>query len=636
MRAEDRLDRLDPHDPFDALVVSLSDDTPIDWDVPGDRLAGARQPNVIALRDVARIAKFNRDLQRSPHPLGAPDGAMSAVGGDAPGAAYERWGELALLEPLGTGASGEVWRAWDARLRREVALKFLHADAAPPSNAQRESRASAAGEERLLSEARALARVRHPAVVTVYGIAEHDGRTGLWMECLNGPTLAEEIDRRGALPPADVTRIALELSRALEAVDAAGLVHRDLKPSNVVLAPGGRVVLTDFGLGQRRAFEAGGAQRISGTPVFMAPEVLDGAKATARSDCYALGVTLRWALTGRPPFRASTLDELVAEAKRGPATPLVVDRPDCPKALADIIERAMAPELKARFASAQEMTAALEAVVSGMSSRARAPQRQRWTLAIAAAVVVLAIGAWLASRTGRPDADRDAANSQLSGRSEPGPERHASNAPVNAASVSETRSREGVATSPYEVEATLVDRTEGDFRRLASGDRVSPGDQLSLEMRASRPVWVYVLNQDDRGATYLLFPQPLYDRTNPIGADSTTILPGTIGGRENGWSVTSRGGREHFLVVASIAPVAEIESELGRLPAASPDRAIEYAAIPPAAVQRLRGVGGVTPLPESAAQGSAGPFERFRALAGGETVQDSIWVRSITLENPLR
>ncbi|HEV2104921.1 MAG TPA: DUF4384 domain-containing protein, partial [Candidatus Eisenbacteria bacterium] len=190
--------------------------------------------------------------------------------------------------------------------------------------------------------------------------------------------------------------------------------------------------------------------------------------------------------------------------------------------------------------------------------------------------------------------------------------------------------------APYDVEATLVRRSGGAYQRLAPGDRVAPGDRLSLEFRATRRAWVYVLDQDERGESYLLFPQPLFDTANPIVPDSTVVLPGPIGGRENAWTVTSRGGREHFLLVASPAPVADLEAELRLLPAARPGRPIRYAAVEPAALERLRGVGGVAPLPAPAKPAPNGAFERFAALAGRERGVRGVWVRQVTLENPLR
>jgi hypothetical protein len=139
------------------------------------------------------------------------------------------------------------------------------------------------------------------------------------------------------------------------------------------------------------------------------------------------------------------------------------------------------------------------------------------------------------------------------------------------------------------------------------------------------------------GMRYLLFPQPRFDVRNPLSADSTFVLPGTVGGKENAWAVTSAGGREYFLVVASPEPVPEIEAELERLPAPTPGHPIDYAPVGHAAVERLRGVGGLAELPRNAARPAppSRAFERFRALAGRETgVQGGI--RQIVLENPGR
>ena len=316
--ADDRL----PEDPIDHIVASVSDGRPVDWsDEEFDALATRLGDRARALLDVAKIAAFSRALQREDRRTGPGAPAADTLA---------RWGPFTLLERLGSGASGEVWRAWDGSLEREVAVKFL----LPRSDD--ESR------ESLLSEARALARVRHPGVATVFGIAEHDGRMGLWMELLRGPTLAEVIQRKAPLSIRDVTLLARKLCEALDALDHAGILHRDIKPSNIILETGGRAVLTDFGLGsRRRLFAAVSPRDGSGTPLFMAPSLLEGGPATPRTDLYALGVTLRWALTGRPPFEARTMDDLQAEARRGPSTPLARERADAPSGLVRAIDRAM-------------------------------------------------------------------------------------------------------------------------------------------------------------------------------------------------------------------------------------------------------------------------------------------------------
>ena len=256
-------------DRFDELASSVSDGQQVDWSLAESTAAG-REASVRALRDLARIADFNRALQRPVSPPATPD--AHPLGPSA-------WGPFTLLEAIGAGANGEVWRAWDASLHREVAIKFLQ-----PRGRGEEGPA-------LLDEARAVARVRHPSIVHVYGIGEHDGRVGMWMEFLRGPTLAAEIERHGALTPREVARVGASLCAALEALDEGGLIHRDLKPSNVVLEADGRVVLTDFGLGSRLTFlPSASPPGTSGTPLFMAPTLLEGGAPTPRTDLYAMGV----------------------------------------------------------------------------------------------------------------------------------------------------------------------------------------------------------------------------------------------------------------------------------------------------------------------------------------------------------
>jgi len=192
----------------------------------------------------------------------------------------------------------------------------------------------------------------------------------------------------------------------------------------------------------------------------------------------------------------------------------------------------------------------------------------------------------------------------------------------------------------YDIQATFVKHTQhGAAVRLTDGNRVQPGDKLSLETRVSRPAWVYVLNEDEHGEHYLLFPQPRFDQQNPIPATGTHALPGTIGGRENAWTVTSRGGREYLLVVVSPKPVPELESALGQVPKATPGRTIEYARVGSQALETLRGVGGVEALPRDESRptthaAASHIFDHFRALAGQESGVRGIWIRQIQLENP--
>ena len=296
--------------------------------------------------------------------VGAPERSRFTPG--------ERWGQFALLEKVGAGATGEVWRAWDETLHREVAIKFI-----------KERGEEGRSEPALLEEARALAGVRHPSVVTVFGMGEIDGRAGLWMELLRGATLAAAIERRGALPWPEVAHIGVQLCGALEALDRAGLVHRDIKPANVVLETDQRAVLTDFGLGwRRRLFTSDEPHPGAGTPVFMAPSLLAGGAPTPRTDLYALGVTLRWVLTGRAPFDAGTFEELKELTSKGPRRSLLSERPDAPAGLIEAIECAMSVTSEASPFTAAQLRVRLQAVLddSGRaetSSLAEGPRGSR-------------------------------------------------------------------------------------------------------------------------------------------------------------------------------------------------------------------------------------------------------------------
>ena len=360
---------MSPVDPLDRASASIPDNTPVDW----ASIEGQLDPSLAsALRDLACIIEFNRGLQRDPAaPQPASDGGPP------------RWGDLTLLELIGAGARGEVWRAWDSTLQREVALKFL------------QSFEGVASTQDLLNEARALARVRHPAVVSVYGIAEHEGRAGLWMECLRGATLAQEIERRGNLPPSEVVRLGLELCAALEAVHAAGLVHRDIKPANVLLEPSGRVVLTDFGLGLRPDRAGASSLRGFGTPLFMPPEALNGEAPSIQSDLYALGATLWWALAGQPPFSAKTLKELKDQATRGPAKALRSVQNGLPRRLVVAIEWAMKPEASDRPRSASDLADRLRLAADEIEGASRARPRSKAAFAITIALIVATIAAGL-------------------------------------------------------------------------------------------------------------------------------------------------------------------------------------------------------------------------------------------------
>ena len=272
-----------------------------------------------------------------------------------------RWGGLILLEEIGRGSFGSVFRAHDPQLDREVALKLL-----------RRSPVDEALASTLLHEGRTLARVRHPNVVTVYGAGEHDGQVGLWMELVQGVTLERMLAVHGPFSAGEAGLIGQDLCRALAAVHRAGLIHGDVKTQNVMREQGGRLVLMDFGAGRARSSPSAVRSGIIGTLPYLAPELLEGGEGTVRSDIYSLGVLLYHLVTNDLPVNAGTVAGLREAHARGEAARVQDLRPDLQETFVRVVERAIERDPARRFASAGEMEAAL-ARIHGASPADRSP-----------------------------------------------------------------------------------------------------------------------------------------------------------------------------------------------------------------------------------------------------------------------
>ena len=284
---------------LDELAGALIEGIPVDWASAESSSSGAECEVVRQLKIVAGIAALHRGISCDIPP------ALLAT--ELPGEQVKRWGRLNLIERIGRGSFGEVYRAWDTKLDRQVALKLLHA---------RDSQAGAAA-SRILAEARLLARVRHPNVVTVFDADEIDGCVGLWMEFIDGHNLEEILREKKSLEVSEVARIALDLCRALDAVHKAGLIHRDIKCQNLMRADDGRLVLMDFGTGRELSEQTESAIDAAGTPLYLAPEIFRGQPATTRSDLYSAGVVLFHLLTGTYPVLGATATDLSESHARG-------------------------------------------------------------------------------------------------------------------------------------------------------------------------------------------------------------------------------------------------------------------------------------------------------------------------------
>ena len=256
---------------------------------------------------------------------------------------------MQIVGEIGRGRFGAVYRAIDPRLDREVALKLLHV-LEPAQHHQATA---------VIKEGRVLAQIRHTNVVTVFGADYFDERVGLWMEFIKGQTLKQIQQEQGPCSAQEAALIGLNLCLALAAVHRAGVLHRDIKAQNVMREIGGRIVLMDFGASEWFGPGTPSSMPLKGTPLYLAPELLDGHEATAGSDIYALGVLLYHLVTGRYPYEAPDLDTLRRAHRLGRTTRLHDIRPDLPDGFVGTIECALDPERKRRFGSAGSMQFAL-------------------------------------------------------------------------------------------------------------------------------------------------------------------------------------------------------------------------------------------------------------------------------------
>jgi hypothetical protein len=253
-----------------------------------------------------------------------------------------------LLERLGRGGMGEVWRARDRVLGREVAVK----EVAFPEELQGAQRSSM--QTRVLREAQAAAAITHQGVVTVYDVVQEEGRAYIVMELVQGESLAHRVGREGPLPPERAAEIGRQVGAVLEAAHHRGIVHRDVKPGNVMVTEHGAVKLADFGIATLRdqtSLTMSG--QIFGSPQYMAPEQARGDQAVPATDVWGLGATLFFAVEGRPPFQRdhplATLTAVMSEdlppmPNAGPLRPVIEaflrkdpqDRPSTAQAVATL------------------------------------------------------------------------------------------------------------------------------------------------------------------------------------------------------------------------------------------------------------------------------------------------------------
>jgi eukaryotic-like serine/threonine-protein kinase len=270
-------------------------------------------------------------------------------------------GRYRLERQLGAGASATVWRAFDTVLERRVAVKVLAVEIGD----------SADKLERFRREARALAKLGHPQIVTVIDTGEDDGTPFIVLEYVGGETLKERIRHEGPLPVSAALAYTIEIARALAAAHERGIVHRDVKSQNILIDPDRGAKLTDFGIarsGEDAALTQGG--RVLGTTDYVSPEQALGHEVTGQSDVYSLGVVLFEALTGVVPFRGGGQVAVATKHVREDMPDVQRLRPELSAALAAVVDRATEKHLARRYSDASEMVADLEKALAIETARA--------------------------------------------------------------------------------------------------------------------------------------------------------------------------------------------------------------------------------------------------------------------------
>jgi tRNA A-37 threonylcarbamoyl transferase component Bud32/tetratricopeptide (TPR) repeat protein len=368
-----------------------------------------------------------------------------------------RIGHYVVVARLGSGGMGEVYRARDERLGRDVAIKAVRPEAA----------ADRARIVRFLAEAKTVASLNHPNVLTLHDFGEHEGSPYLVTELIDGRTLRDVI-AEGALAIDAALDLAVQIAEGLGKAHAAGIVHRDIKPENVMLTRDGHAKILDFGLAKLRdAGEAGAdvtvdAQltatgMILGTPAYMSPEQLRGRPADSRSDVFALGLLIYELVTGANPFRKDSAVETM-NAILNEEPPTLARRSGIPAALSDVVGRATAKDPARRFANGRDLAGALDVLRKGSFAASRQPVRRALPVGRMAAVAALVAGTWLVWDLGRTKPDA----------SLPSPPIPAVPvvAPPDAASFAPPEGKMGIAIVPIVDEAGDEELTRADIGRI--------------------------------------------------------------------------------------------------------------------------------------------------------------------------
>ena len=270
------------------------------------------------------------------------------------------YGRYRIIKELGKGTMGVVYQAHDPQIDRQVALKILR-----PDRMVSDSYVS-----RFLKEARAIGRLSHPQIVTIYDVGEDHGTIYIAMEFLTGQSL-DAVVRSGRLTAQQAIEIARQVAEALDYAHRKGIVHRDIKPSNIILTEDNQVKLTDFGIAHIEDASAGQLTQtgeILGTPVYMSPEQVLGKSVDGRSDLFSLGVILYELITARRPFSGNNIAAIFHSITHDSPQPPTASDPFISKELSQLIIKSLAKEPEARFHSGHQMAQALTLLLAQQDS----------------------------------------------------------------------------------------------------------------------------------------------------------------------------------------------------------------------------------------------------------------------------
>jgi serine/threonine-protein kinase len=436
---------------------------------------------------------------------------------------------------IGAGGMATVYLATDVKHQRSVAVKVL-----------RPELAAALGHERFLREIEIAAKLQHPHILPVYDSGDADGLLYYVMPFVEGESLRDRLVRSGPLPPADAARVAREVADALAYAHRQGIVHRDIKPANILLSQG-HAMVADFGIARAVSASAESkgltqAGMAVGTPSYMSPEqALGETNLDGRSDIYALGVVLFEMLAGNPPFEGTTPQAIIAQVLSRKVPKLASD----PLTLQPVIERALAKEPRDRFATSDELSAALDGATSGTGFRAGARRRTRGLVVAGAAVLVTLLGFAFWPRAFRAEGDPRKSLIVFPFENKTGdPSRdYLEEAAMNllglaaahwqdmrvydderTASLMRRREIDGAPELDFEVARAMA--RDARVGTLVLGDIRREGDSLAIEAK------VHDVRSGDRLATHIqrapldADPRPLFDRLAGLVLGTSGAPPG--------------------------------------------------------------------------------------------------------------